>query len=195
MVKLIHGFGINDADYAVCPRVNGGRDNCPAFVTWRGILERCYSDKFHTKKPTYVGVTVCDEWHSFMKFREWWLENHVDGWQIDKDILTDRREYSPETCIYVPSWLNTFIINRGAKRGEWPIGASFDRKRGKFRAQCSNPINGRNERLGYFESAMEAHKAWLERKLELAEALRPRMDEIDDRIYHRVVNIISRQFL
>lgn len=42
----------------------------------------------HKKWPSYIGVTVCDEWRSFMKFREWWLENHVDGWQIDKDLLT-----------------------------------------------------------------------------------------------------------
>lgn len=192
MVKLIHGFGINDADYAVFPRVNGGRDNCPAFVTWRGILERCYSDKFHTKNPTYVGVTVCDEWRSFMKFRKWWLENHVDGWELDKDLLTDLRMYSPETCIYVPSWLNTFTIDRGARRGEWPIGVSFEIRRGRFRAQCSNRVLGRNEYLGYFTSPDEAHNAWKSRKMELALDLKPKMDEIDHRIYPRVIEIIAQ---
>ena len=47
------------------------------------------------------------------------------------------------------------------------------------------------EHLGYFDTPEAAHAAWLKRKLELALELKPKMDEIDLRIYPRVIEIIN----
>lgn len=188
---LVFGVGVNDAPYQTQPIINGKQVACPAYKAWTNILTRVYSNKYHAKQPTYSGVKVCDEWHSFMSFRAWWMENQVDGWQLDKDILSDSREYSPETSLFVPRWLNSFITDSGAARGAYPIGVYFDRGRGKFEAQCSNPMSKKTEHLGYFSTPEEAHLAWLTRKLELALELKPNMDEIDQRIYPRVVEIIN----
>lgn len=191
-MRLVHGFGVNDANYHTQPRVDGKCVMCKAYETWKGMIKRCYSNRSTKNDPTYVGVTVCDEWRSFMAFREWWLDNHVDGWWIDKDLITDNREYSPENCIYVPAWLNNFTIGRNSARGKYPIGATYDRSNGVFRALCSNPVTGKPSTIGIFKTPGAAHLAWRARKLEYAAQMKNEMDAIDERIYPRVVEIINR---
>lgn len=189
---FVHGFGVNDANYSTHKRVNGKRMMCKTYETWKDMIKRCYSKKSQQDCPTYIGVTVCDEWRSFMSFHKWWVENNVDGWWIDKDILTDNRQYSPESCIYVPSWLNTFTIGRDSARGDNPIGASYDKERGLFKASCGNPVTGKVVTIGRFKTPEEAHLAWRARKLEYAAQMKNDMDAIDERIYPRVVEIINR---
>ena len=189
--RLVYGIGVNDADYVVEPIINRRRVRCPAYRSWRNMLQRCYSEKFHHRNQTYAGVKVCDEWLSFMAFRKWWVENQVDGWQLDKDLLSDNRIYSPETCIFVPSWLNHFTIDCGAARGGWPVGVYFNKEAGALKAQCRHPF-GRREWLGTFSTPEEGHAAWLARKLEIARELKNLMDDIDARIFPRIIEIIGR---
>ena len=191
--SLVRGVGVNDSPYRIKPAIDGKQVSCPAYEAWRGMFKRAYSNKYHAKQPTYSGVTVCEDWHSFMSFRHWWLESQVDGWELDKDILYDDVVYSPETCIFVPSWLNLFTIDSGSSRGELPIGVDFHKQAGKYRAQCGHPLAGGRGRLslGLFTTPEAAHLAWRTRKLELALELKPKMDEIDQRIYQRVCEIIS----
>ena len=189
--KPFLGAGINDAPYRTQSIIDGKQVMCPAYRAWANLFTRAYSDKFHASRPTYSGVTVCDEWHSFMHFRGWWLENQADGFDLDKDILSDAGIYSPETCIFVPAWLNSFTLDSGSLRGVYPIGVDFHKGEGRFRALCSNPITKKREHLGYFDTPEAAHLAWLNRKLEIALELKPKMDEIDQRIYKRVCEIIS----
>ena len=189
--KPLFGAGVNDAPYCNRPIIDGKQAECPARTAWHNMLKRAYSSKYHAERPTYSGVTVCDEWHSFMSFRGWWIENHVDGWQIDKDLLSDAACYSPDTCLFVPAWLNSFTTDSGAIRGAHPIGVYFRKDMGVFHARCCNPMSKKQDHLGYFDTPEEAHLAWLKRKLELAIELKPKMDEIDMRIYPRVIEIIN----
>lgn len=77
-------------------------DNKKAYKTWSGMLERCYSQLLHDKHPTYIGCTVCDEWHSFQVFTEWFNKSYIDGFQLDKDIKTDGNKiYGPDSCLFV----------------------------------------------------------------------------------------------
>ena len=190
--KPVHGAGINDADYATRPMVNGVQLWDPAYRAWYNMMQRGYDQKHHARYQTYVGVTVCKEWHSFSAFRVWWLANYRDGFQCDKDLLVaGNREYGPDACIYVPSWLNSFTVDCGAVRGEFPIGVSFCKQTGKYKSQCCNPITGKQRNLGRFSTPEAAHEAWLKCKLELATQLKPEMDSIDPRIYNNVVTIIK----
>ena len=192
MRKPRYGVGINDAHYATQPMVNGAQLHDPAYRAWAGMLERAYDQKFHEKQPTYSDVTVCKEWHSFSAFREWWLANYREGLQLDKDLLVvGNREYGPSACIYIPSWLNKFTIDRSADRGELPIGVCLDRRSGKYQANCRNPITGKLHLLGHFNTPEAAHDAWLNYKLQLADQLKPDMDAIDPRIHPNVVTIIG----
>ena len=190
--KPVHGVGINDAPYVTKPTVSGELLCDPAYRAWFNMLMRAYCERCQGKQPTYVGVTVCKEWHSFSAFRVWWLANYRDGFQCDKDLLVaGNREYGPDACIYVPSWLNSFTVDCGAVRGEFPIGVSFCKQTGKYKSQCCNPITGKQRNLGRFTTPEAAHEAWRRYKLELADQLKPDMDAIDQRIYPNVVTIIK----
>ena len=190
--SVVKGFGINDADYVVGPVVNGKRVMCKAYNTWSGIINMCYSEEHQKKHQTYIGVTVCDEWRSFMSFRKWWLENYVDGWIMNKGLLSDNVQYSPDNCLYVPCWLNLFTNGSAAIRGKHPIGVTFDKGSDLFVARCSNPSTGRKAVIGRFKTPEAAHLAWRARKLEYASQMKNEMDAIDERIYPRVVEIINR---
>lgn len=190
--KPVFGVGVNDADYMTTPRVNGAMLWDPAYRAWASMMQRGYSRKCHVAQPTYIGVTVCKEWHSFSAFRAWWLANYRDGFQCDKDLLVvGNKEYGPGACIYIPSWLNKFTTDSGAARGELPIGVFLCKQTGMYRSRCSNPITGNRHRLGYFTTPEAAHDAWLNYKLQLADQLKPAMDSIDKRIYPNVVTIIK----
>ena len=189
--KAVYGFGRNDAGYITTITIEKKEASCPAYRAWKRMLERCYSDKFVKQNPTYDGVTVCSEWHSFMAFRGWWLENQVDGYQLDKDIIGDGKVYSPVNCIFIPHWLNNFTNDHEAGRGSNPIGVSHCKRTGRYISLCRNPITRNQEALGYFSIALDAHNAWMRRKLQLALHLKPHMDKIDARIYHEVVDIIT----
>lgn len=74
---------------------------------WKGMLERCYCEKWHIKKPSYIGCSVDERWHNFQVFAEWFEQNYKDGFELDKDILfKGNKVYSPETCCFVPSEIN-----------------------------------------------------------------------------------------
>lgn len=175
--RVVHGVGVNDADYNVT-RI--GEWECPAYDQWKNMLARCYSAKRLERNPTYAGCHIAEEWTRFMNFRKWWIENHRDGWQIDKDLLAQGgRSYSPEACLFVPKSINVFLVDSGASRGGLPIGVSWNK--GAFVARCND---GRGTVwLGRFQSAAAAHLAWQKYKLARLEDLRAEMDAIDPRIY------------
>ena len=81
-----------------------------SYLTWRWMLERAYCSKFQAKNPAYVGVTVCDEWHNFQVFAEWFfnVSNFSEGLHLDKDMIKKgNRVYCPELCRFVTQSENT----------------------------------------------------------------------------------------
>ena len=108
--KLVYGVGINDADYQVNPTIDGSRVMCPAYSAWHSMIERCYSEKYHDKKPTYKECYVCDEWLYFLKFKSWMEKQDYKGKELDKDILIQgNKVYSPETRIFVDKTINVLF--------------------------------------------------------------------------------------
>ena len=191
-VSNILGVGMNDADYQVAKRVNGVQLLCPAYKCWKDMLKRSYSDKFKSKHHTYAAAHVCDEWKNFMEFRRWWVDHQVDGWCLDKDILTSGgKKYSPETCIFVPHWINCFTIGRDAARGKYAIGVSLFKRDGVFSAKHKHPFTGKSIHVGYFKTEVEANWAWADSKISLATSIKSEMDAIDERIYGCVIQIIE----
>lgn len=73
------------------------------YTTWYNMLRRCYSGEY----SSYIGCVVCSEWHNFQKFAEWFYINHIEGYQLDKDIVGDSTIYSPSTCIFVSAEVNS----------------------------------------------------------------------------------------
>lgn len=184
---LVYGHGIVDTKYPVRPLLEGGRIIDPAYQCWSGMLERVFSEKFHSKNRTYIGVGLCDSWFSLREFTRWWEVNQIDGWHLDKDLLGVSRTYSPDSCLFVPAWLNNLTASHRSGRGDCPIGVS--KFRDSFQAKVC--VDGATVWLGCFGTELEAHQAWKSRKLEIALSKKQSMDDIDDRIYTRVVEIIE----
>lgn len=77
---------------------------------WCRMIRRCYSDNLHKQHPTYSDCSVCEDWLFFSNFAEWFDKHHVEGWELDKDILVSgNRTYSPETCCFVPHEINVLF--------------------------------------------------------------------------------------
>lgn len=140
--KLVEGVGINDYEGSV--KENG--KPIKSYNVWRLMIRRCYCIKALGRNPTYVGCSVYPEWLSFSNFKKWFDENYVEGFVLDKDILVKgNKVYSPETCRFVPQYLNNLLIDSGRSRGELPLGVvelNKDNQKGRinstYRAQCSN---------------------------------------------------------
>ena len=180
--KLIYGVGNNDADYTVrkyeeigC--VNGKRKQrqvwvCPFYQVWKSMIDRCYSTKTQERSPTYQECTVATEWLTFSNFKNWMEKQQWEGNQLDKDLLIKgNKVYSEDTCLFVTQMVNSFTTDCRASRGEWMVGVSWYKPTEKFKSQCSNPFTKKNEGLGYFTTEIEAHEAWLKRKIKLAHEL------------------------
>ena len=172
--KLVCGVGINDADYAVqhSVKIDGKWRivwTCPIYHIWKHMLSRCYSEKFHQRKPTYKGCSVCEEWLYFSKFREWVIQQDWKDKHLDKDWLVQgNKVYSPETCIFVTPQINTFILECTKSQGDCMVGVSWHKVKQKFIARCQNPFTHKREHLGNFDDELEAHLAWKAKKHEFA---------------------------
>ncbi len=157
--KYFYGVGINDADYAVRPKINGKVVPCPFYVAWTNMLSRCYNDGCHKNHPTYIGCTVDSEWLSFNSFKSWMIEQEWEGNALDKDLLIQgNKVYSSLTCIFVNEPINKLLNTRAAKRGLYPIGVKVHRTSGRYEAQCK--AFGKFKHIGTYDSPEEAHQAY-----------------------------------
>ena len=180
MNKLVFGVGANDLGYQVQINEevtkNGGKRilksvfRCKYYAAWINMLKRCYSKKFLESNQTYTGTSVCSEWLYATAFKKWMEKQDWQGKSLDKDIIVPGSKlYSPETCAFVLQATNLFVTARDACRGDYPIGVSLYKHKGKYQALCQNLFTGKNEHLGYFSTPEEAHEAWRKRKHELAQ--------------------------
>ena len=148
----IYGIGINDSDSQVFTTKNGEKIPEVAYKHWLSMMSRCYG-RVKEKEPSYIGCVVCDEWLVYSNFKEWFDENYIDGYHLDKDILVKGNKiYSPETCCFVPKEINNLLNKHSKDRGELPIGVT---KSGcRFSARL-NMIDVR-KRIGYFKTPYDA---------------------------------------
>lgn len=94
-----------------------------AYQVWYAMIKRCYNNDIKGRQRfesfnSYVDTTVCEEWHSFQTFGEWFDENYYElGGErvdLDKDVLSyilniDNKIYSPDTCMFLPQRINTAV--------------------------------------------------------------------------------------
>ena len=180
--KLVEGIGVNDAPFVVSPTIINKRVTHPAYSTWRNMLVRCYSSKYKEKYPTYVGVTCCTEWLSFITFAKWFKDNYIEGYHLDKDLLyKSNKIYSPKTCIFVPTDINTFLTTSASARGTLPLGVSMDGT--SFRASI------KSKHICSVKDSLTAHRLWQKAKLEQAIAFNfPPLQRVIDQLKFEIEN-------
>jgi len=157
--RTIYGIGINDIEetYLKSPRF---------YSIWRHMLQRCYSSVQQSKRPSYIGCSVVEEWYKLSNFRIWYDENNVDGWNLDKDLLFPKNKiYSPDTCVFVPTNINSLFTFTTKNRGELPLGVFYHKRDQHYRSQC---CDGTKKRItSHFDTPEEAHFWYLENKIKV----------------------------
>ena len=137
------------------------------YHTWENMLQRCYSEKFHKKYPTYIDCEVCEKWLNFQKYGKWFSDNYYEidneTMCLDKDILVKHNKiYSPETCVFVPQTINKLFVKSNKSRGDSVIGTSL--YHGKYEVKCwlFNPETGKSkqEHLGRYETQEKAFEVY-----------------------------------
>lgn len=163
--RLVCGVGINDADYTTSQRLMiGGKWKttwkCPFHARWMNMLQRCYSEEYQERNPTYKGCTVCNEWLRFSNFKRWMETQDWEDRSLDKDFLVEGNK------VY------SFIVTRGAVRGQYPLGVCYRKRYHKMTSEHIKPYQskvnnqtGKPVYLGAYSTSEEAHQQYLEEKL------------------------------
>lgn len=141
--------------------IEGSVVGVKSYKIWHAMLQRCYSPKENTRNRsrTYNDVTVCTNWLTYTNFRDWFDENYIEGFCLDKDLtILGCREYSPESCCFIPNYINCLLLKSDKNRGKYPLGVHLDKKSGKFSAQISIKEVDKTVRkfLGYYPTPEEA---------------------------------------
>ena len=192
MSKLVYGVGFNDKTKPVF--VDG--KPVKEYSLWKDMLRRCFSEKEQTRHPTYKGCNVSDNFLSYSFFYDWCQEQagfgNIDekgrSWCLDKDLLfVDNKTYSETTCVFVPHEINTFFIDRGNDRGDYPVGVYFHKRDGMFMARCN--VNGKQKHLGLYNTPQEAFVVYKSFKEALCKQLALKwQSEIDPRVFNAMMN-------
>lgn len=162
-----------------------------AYNYWRSLMERCYSEKFQTKRPRYKYCTVCDEWLNYQNFAKWFNNNYYEiegeAIQLDKDILVKNNTlYHPDYCVFVPMRINTLFIKSNSTRGSLPIGVHI--RYGRYEATCSYG-KSRCRSLGRFDSAQEAFDAYKSGKEKYIRSIANEYrNKIPEKLYEAMIN-------
>ena len=162
------------------------------YVLWHSMLQRCYSDAYKKKQPTYEGCEVSDNFKSYEYFYEWCHKQigfGVEGFELDKDLLIKgNKVYSESTCVFLPQEVNSLLVKSTASRGEYLIGANWCKKGKAFKARISKN-KGKSEHLGYFNTELEAFNAYKKAKESFVkEQANKWKSQIDERAYNALMN-------
>lgn len=132
------------------------------YKVWYDMIMRCYSKKYLYKNPTYIGCEVDSRWLNYQVFADWFEDNYVEKYELDKDILVrGNKVYSPETCCFVPHSINALLINCITRKSNLPIGVRLTPGK-RYKAELN--IKGLRQYLGTFATSEEAFNVYIKAK-------------------------------
>lgn len=161
----------------------------PESVLWNSVKTRCYSEKYQSKRPTYIGCEMSENFKNFTFFHDWCREQVGFGSQdfhLDKDLCSKGNKiYSEDTCFFLPRAINMALMLHKEVRGDLPIGVW--RLGDSFRSVCS--MHGNKVSLGVFRTVEEAFLQYKLAKEEYVRNLAEQFkDQIDPRAYQLLLN-------
>ena len=138
------------------------------YKIWSNMMNRTYSDKCHINRPTYKNCTVCEEWYNFQNFAKFYdctyPSNTIDiKFQLDKDLLQQNIEnkiYSPETCIWLPLSINSYISK------DLNSGVFWYERKNRWMGYVNEFGIGKRIHLGYFKTKEECESVVRKAKME-----------------------------
>jgi hypothetical protein len=168
----VHGVGF----------LGEGTYNKISYNIWFSMFSRCYGGK----QATYEECLISQEWNNYQNFNNWFTNNYIQDFQLDKDILVKGNKiYSPETCCFVPHEINSLFTRRTNKRGIYPIGVSS--KRDKFQANIN--IEKTTKYLGIFDTPEEAFEAYkIAKEKHIKEVANKWKNKINTKVYQALID-------
>lgn len=161
---------------------------------WKGMLRRCYCADSHKTNSSYVDVVVCEDWHNFQNFADWFdkqtfsesVDENGKPFQLDKDILfKGNKIYSPETCCLVPQEINNLLTSSKKVRGVYPLGVRYDGKNKQYIAGTKGAVGY----LGLYKTAEAAFQAYKNAKESyIKEVAAKWKGRIDEKVYKALVS-------
>ena len=187
-IPSVFGVGMLGTKY---PSREGDR-NTKEYTLWVNMLQRCYSDTLKKRCPTYEGCEVSNNFKSYEYFYEWCNKQvgfRNSGWHLDKDLLIKgNKVYSENTCVFIPTEINTVLVKCTASRGEYLIGVYWHNTNKAFMAQVSKN-KGKQECLGYFKTETEAFNSYKKAKEAFVKEQADKWkSQIDERAYEALMN-------
>lgn len=160
----------------------------PTYRVWTDMITRVYRAEDGKTNKSYSDVTVCEEWHNFQNFAEWYEGNYFYGlgYHLDKDILSEgSKVYSPKTCCLIPREINNLFVTKDRGASKYPQGVSYDKQRWKFKFQMGTGENRVSKR---FDSIEEATYAYKESKEEYVRRVVRRWEGlIDESVFNKLI--------
>lgn len=166
-----------------------GSKTTKKYLAWHSMLVRCYDDNYIEKHPSYKDCYVCDDWHNFQNFSDWWEEQPnapLSGYDLDKDLMVlGNKVYSPTTCSFVPQEINKLLCDRMRFRGDLPQGVC---KHGK-RFKSSISIDGVKTHIGVYSTPEEAYENYEKEKIRyVKEKARVHREILHPKVYENLMN-------
>lgn len=188
---VIHGWGINDADYKTSLMYPTPWE-CPIYARWRSMFNRCKGKPRPTR--AYDNCEIDEKFKYLSDFIAW---SKTEGFSpensklahLDKDIkIRGNKLYSPDTCVFVPRTINSIIVDLGKQNEDYPAGVIKRKSNwtGKpFLTGCLMN-KGKMQYLGVRETPEECHALWQSAKAEIILDLLPEYKQfcIDTGIKH-----------
>ena len=135
------------------------------------MLERCYSQSLHKRRPSLIGCEVHEDWKSLKNFRAWMESKNYKNRTLSKEMFfEDNKLYSPDTCLFVPNGVSLLFANTTTKG---KMGVYYNKLMKQYQATIRQ--YNVNMNLGYSKTMEEAVAVYSRAKakhiLEVANAL------------------------
>lgn len=154
--------------------------------TWKSMFNRCYGVVI---LPTYIGCTVSEDWHDYLNFKDWFISNYKEDFELDKDLIIEGNKiYSKDTCCFVPLLINATLSIK--PNGNLPYGVKIEQYKGKISYVVRISIRGKREYLGVYKSETEAGNVYKRRRSEyLKELAEEYKDQIIPKAYEALIRL------